>query len=201
MLGRRRRGGASRFSVQNFFVSVPNHFIEEPFCVSEVLSQYRIISKRNPSVSEKFTYWKILCQRGEYHDFLLKICCLRVPKKLRRGNLLCFAKFLVSKNFMDKRGGGGGGREYHDFMSKFLSHSTESVRRGTLLCLRKFHVSKNFMFKKRISRFSIEKLLSHSTEKFRRGTLLCFRSFVSVPNHFVEESLRQKVSPIEKFYA
>ena len=115
--------------------------------------------------------------------------------------------FCVSQNFWYRKtlwirgGGGGGGREYHDFMSKFLSHSTESVRRGTLLCLRKFHVSKNFMFKKRISRFSIEKLLSHSTEKFRRGTLLCFRSFVSVPNHFVEESLRQKVSPIEKFYA
>ena len=57
------------------------------------------------------------------------------------------------------------------------------------------------MDKRGISRFSIEKLLSHSTEKFRRGTLLCFRSFVSVPNHFVEESLRQKVSRIEKFYA
>ena len=146
-----RKGAGIRIFRQNSFVSVPNHFVEEPFCVSE-----------------SFTYWKILCQRGEYHDFLLKICCLRVPKKLRRGNLLCFAKFLVSKKFMDKRGGGGGGREYHDFMSKFQSHSTESVRRGTLLCLRKFHVSKNFMFKKRISRFSIENLLFQSTEKLRR---------------------------------
>ena len=29
-----------------------------------------------------------------------------VPKKFRRGTLLCFRKLLVSKNFMDKRGRG-----------------------------------------------------------------------------------------------
>ena len=28
----------------------------------------------------------------------------RTPKKLRRGTLLCFTKFLVSKSFMEKRG-------------------------------------------------------------------------------------------------
>ena len=52
-------------------------------------------------------------------------------EKLRRGTILCFTKLLVSKNLMDKRGGGG--REYHDFLSKsFLSHSAKKIRRGTL---------------------------------------------------------------------
>ena len=145
-----RKGAGIRIFRQNSFVSVPNHFVVEPFCVSE-----------------SFTYWKILCQRGEYHDFLLKICCLRVPKKLRKGNLLCFAKFLVSENFMDKRGEGG--REYHDFMSKILSHSTEKFRRETL-------VSENFWYRKMLG--------------FRKGAgIRIFRqnNFVSVPNHFVEE--------------
>ena len=36
----------------------------------------------------------------------------------------------------------GGG--YHDFSSKFLSHSTEFYCRGTLLCFRKFRVSKKY---------------------------------------------------------
>ena len=39
-------------------------------------------------------------------------------EKLRTGTFLCFTKFLVSKKFMDKRGGGG--REYHDFLSKIF---------------------------------------------------------------------------------
>ena len=37
-------------------------------------------------------------------------------EKLPSGTLLCFTKFLVSKKFMDKRGGGVA--EYHDFPSK-----------------------------------------------------------------------------------
>ena len=89
-------------------------------------------------------------------------------EKFRRGDLLCFTKFLVSKNFMDKRGGEGG-REYHDFMSKFLSHSTEKFRRGTL-------VSENFWYRKMLG--------------LRKGAgIRIFRqnSFVSAPNHFVEE--------------
>ena len=55
-------------------------------------------------------------------------------EKLRRGTLLCFTKFLVSKKFKDKRGGG-----YHDFLSNFfLSHSAEKFRRGTLQCVTNF---------------------------------------------------------------
>ena len=55
----------------------------------------------------------------------------RSTEKLRRGTNLCFTKLLVSKQLMDKRGGGG--REYHDFLSKsLLFHSAEKIRRGTL---------------------------------------------------------------------
>ena len=61
---------------------------------------------------------------------------------LRKGTLLCFTKFLVSKKFVDIRGGrrGGGGREHHDFVKNFLSHGAEKFHRGTLLCC----VSQNF---------------------------------------------------------
>ena len=95
-------------------------------------------------------------------------------EKLRRGTLLCFRKFLVSKNVRDKRGGGN-----HDLPSKlFSSHSTQTFSRGTLLCFRKFRLSKNFMPKIEISPFSIENFLSHSTEKLGRGALLCFTNFL-----------------------
>ena len=67
----------------------------------------------------------VLYAKG-YHVFPLKNFCLTVPKKIRRGTLLCFRKFGVSKNFMPKTG-----------ISRFstenlLSHSTEKLRRGTL---------------------------------------------------------------------
>ena len=55
----------------------------------------------------------------------------RSTEKLRRGTNLCSTKLLVSKQLMDKRGGGG--REYDDFLSKsFLSHSAEKLRKGIL---------------------------------------------------------------------
>ena len=48
-------------------------------------------------------------------------------KKFRRGTILCFAKILVSKKFMEKREGGG--REYHVFPSKLFCLSAEKFRR------------------------------------------------------------------------
>ena len=45
-------------------------------------------------------------------------------EKLRRGTFLRFTKFLLSKNFKDKRVGRG--KEYNHFLPKnLLSHSTE----------------------------------------------------------------------------
>ena len=62
--------------------------------------------------------------------FSIEIFLSHSTEKLPRGTLLCFTKFLVSKKFMDKRGGVA---EYHDFPSKvFLSYTAESFRRGIL---------------------------------------------------------------------
>ncbi len=37
-------------------------------------------------------------------NFCGKFFCLTVPEKIRRGTLLCFTVFLVSKTFLEKRG-------------------------------------------------------------------------------------------------
>ena len=50
-------------------------------------------------------------------------------EKLRRRTLLCFRKFRVSKNFMDKKGGGGEGVSRFS-VKNFLSQSAEKFRRG-----------------------------------------------------------------------
>ena len=75
-------------------------------------------------------------------------------KKLCRGTLLCFTKFLVSKKFMDKRGGGG------------------SITIFCQQCATNFGYRKDFMLQRVMSRFCVEIFLSHSAENFRRGTLL-----------------------------
>ena len=49
----KRGGGYHDFPSKLFCLTVPNHLVEEPFCVSESLG-----------------YRKIFCLRGEYHDFL-----------------------------------------------------------------------------------------------------------------------------------
>ena len=67
-------------------------------------------------------------------------------EKLRRGTFLRFTKFLLSKNIMDKRVGGG--KEYHVNLSIFMSHGTKKFRRGTFLFHTIFLVSKYFMDKR-----------------------------------------------------
>ena len=78
-------------------------------------------------------------KRGEASRFCRKIFYLRGPKKLRQGIILSFRKFLVRKKILWIRGG------YHDYPSKFLSHSTEIFHWRILWCFRKFFQSKNFM--------------------------------------------------------
>ena len=75
-----------------------------------------------------------------YHDFPLKIFCLTVPKNFVGETLLCFKKFLVSKIFMDKRGGGRRKGLSQFSVENILSHSDEKFCRGTFLCC----VSENF---------------------------------------------------------
>ena len=67
-------------------LTVPKHFVEEPFCVSE-----------------KFGYRKILRIRGVYLDFASKLVS-HSTQTFCRGTLLCFRKIRVSKSFMHKKG-------------------------------------------------------------------------------------------------
>ena len=57
-------------------------------------------------------------------------------EKLRRGTLLRFTKFLISKKFMDKRGRREGVSRFS--VKIFLSHSAEKFRRGTPYCFTNF---------------------------------------------------------------
>ena len=102
--------------------------------------------------------------KKRYHDFPLKIFCLTVPKKIRRGTLV-FQKLSGFKKTNEQKNGRG----YYDSRSKnFLSRSIETFRKGTLLRSRKILVSKNFMDKRfgtKYHDFSSKKNLSHSTEK------------------------------------
>ena len=75
------------------------------------VSQYRIISQRNPSVFQKFWVSKNFMPKRRISLFSTENLLSQSTEKLRRGNLLCFTIFLVSNNFMDRRGGGGGREE------------------------------------------------------------------------------------------
>ena len=57
----------SRFSFEIFCLTVPKHFVGEPFCAVF----------QNISGSQKVYGWG----GGEYQDFPSKIFCLTVPKK------------------------------------------------------------------------------------------------------------------------
>ena len=120
--------GYHDFPLENFCLTVPKNFVEEPFCVSE-----------------NFWYRKMLVIR-EGRVFRQN-CFVSVPKKIRRGTLLCFTKFLVSKKVMDKGGGGGSITIFCQF---FFSHSIEKLRGGTLLFQKNSGIEKlkNFMDKK-----------------------------------------------------
>ena len=76
-------------------------------------------------------------------------------EKLRRGTLLCFTIFLVSKRFMDKRGGVGGGRTGVSRFSvkHFLSQIGEKFRRGTIYCFIKSGYRKKFAYEGNITIF------------------------------------------------
>ena len=114
------RGLCHDFRSNCFCLTVPKNFVGEPFCVSQ-----------------NFWYRKILWiregeGRGKYHDFLSKILSHSVeePFCVCRGTLLCFRKFLVSKNVKDNRGGG-----YHDFPSKLFCLTVPNHFVDDLFCL------------------------------------------------------------------
>ena len=101
-----------------FCRTVPNHFVEESFCVSE-----------------RFGYRKKICLRGEYHNFLVKRCCLKVPKNFV-GEPISLPLTSGVENFLLEM-----------VMSRFsieglLSQTTDKLRSGTPLCSKNILVSK-----------------------------------------------------------
>ena len=82
---------------------------------------------------ENFFYRKFLGIGRGYHDFLWKLFCLTVPKKIPKRTLL-FQKTSGLKKLHRM--------VYHDFVENWFSHSREKFRRGTL------HFSENFLYRK-----------------------------------------------------
>ena len=89
-------------------------------------------------------------------------------------SVLCFRKFPVAKNFMDKRG-----VVSRFSVENFLSHRAEIFRRGIYYCCINFRYRKSLDRRGGggVPRFSVETFLSHSAENFRRGILYCCISF------------------------
>ena len=79
--------------------------------------------------------------------FFCRIFVVSHYRKASLGNafMLCFRKIPFEKILLDKLGRGLGKREYHDFLSIFLSRGTKKLRSGNPLCFRNFLVSKKFM--------------------------------------------------------
>ena len=121
---------------------------------------------------------KFLAKEGGNSTVLSKIFSSHRTEKLRQGTILCFRKFLVGKNILWIRvGGGGGGRGYHDFPSKFLSHCAKIFHWRTNWCFRKILLSKIFMHRRGGASRFCRILLSHRTET---------KSFVKEPFCFPE---------------
>ena len=120
--------GISHVSVSFFCLTLPKNFVRDPFCVSE-----------------KFWYRNILWIGREYHMFPSIFFRLTLPKNFVGGTPRCFRTFLVSNNFIDKKGRRVGVSQIS--IENFLSHSNDNLRRGTFLCFRESGESKKFMHK------------------------------------------------------
>ena len=99
-------------------------------------------------------------------------------------------KFSSIEKSMDKRGVGGGGREYHNFLSNFLCLGAGKISYGnpSVLCLRKVLVANNIMDKREgeVSRFSFENFLSNCAKKIV-GELLTVSLISGIEKFFASE--------------
>ena len=147
--------------VQFFCLTVPKNYIETIRCKRKLRVSKKILHR---GIS-RFSIEKFLSQGTE---------------KLRGRTLLCFKKFLESKNFMHERG------EHQGLVENCLFHRTEKLHKRSLVCFRKFLVWKKIM------------------DKRWGGGYLFFRRkfFVSqCPKTSWGPSMFRKTSGIEKFYA
>ena len=98
-----------------------------------------------------------------------------------RRTLLCFERILVSKIFMQRRGGGEGS---FTVLSKFfLSHRTEKTSPGNHSVFQKISGREKYFMDKRGKRGGgyhdfPSKFLSYCTEIFHWRTLWCFRKIL-----------------------
>ena len=90
--------------------------------------------------------------------------------KLRSGNLLCFTKSLVLKNFRDK---GVGGASITIFRQIVLSHSTESSRRRMLLCFKSFGYRKTLGLRGEYNDFLLKKYCLTEPKPIAGNPLVC----------------------------
>ena len=135
------------------------------------VSQFRKISLRKPSVSQKISgIEKLYAQEGNITIVYKKYCCLTVPKILRRGTLLCFRKVLVSKKLMDKRGEGR--REYHDSPSKNVCLTVPKKFVGETFSVSLISGTERFYASEIYLTILCRNFFCLSAQKFRRGTFL-----------------------------
>ena len=125
-------------------------------------------------LSESFWYRNIWRKRGGYHLIPSIFILSHSAGNFRKGTILCFRKFLVSKDFMQKRGD-------HDFVWQFFCLTVPKNFVGRSLCFRKIVAQKNCI------RWCI--------------TILSEIDFLTAPKKFVGEAfIFQKFSFIEIVY-
>ena len=157
-------GGGHHGFVENFCFTIPKNFVRNPFCVAEkILASKIFMLKRGGGVSR----------------LSVEIVTSYSSQTFRRGSLLCFGKFPVSKNIMHKSG------TSRFSVENLLFHSTKKIRRGTNLCFRNFLLSKKFLDK----RWECHDFSSQ---------IFCFTE----PENFVGEPFSVSlISDLEKFHA
>ena len=184
---------------------MPIKFVEEPFCVSKefwyrkfsskgrgsftVLSKI-VLSHRtektspgNYSVFQKISSReKNLWIRGGLSRFSVEIFMSHSAENFRKGILLFLRKLLVSKSFIDEKGG------ITFFRRNFLSHRTEtkSFVKEPFCFPEIFWYQKNFMDKRGLNTIFSQKFFC-----------------LTVPRSFVGEpfcAVFQKISGTEKVY-
>ncbi len=100
-----------KFFRRNFFcLTVPKIFVREFFSVSLFLRTEKVWIKEGGA--SRFSVGTLLSHSTE---------------KLHKGILLCFRKYMVSKNFKEERG-----REYQDFPSKVFVSQCRKTSYGIL---------------------------------------------------------------------
>ena len=116
---------------------------------------------------ELFVYRTILWLGGGDHDFLSKLFCLTVPKKL------------VGDPFFQKISGPIKLHKklYHDFVENWFSHSTEIFRSGTVQFWGIFFYRK-FLWLGGGDHDFLSKLFCLTVQKILVGGRLCFRNFL-----------------------